>query len=173
MSINYRRIAILAIIPLLFLSGLSAKPVSSVVRNVSGTVEYAEPGSNDFRTLRRGMRLEKGCTIRTGPNSTAILRVTPGAAMRVSPDTTVVLDEMFYNEENGEVKTRRAQVNLKEGTVSSLLKKKEASQTDFRIKTPQGAAAARGTFYGVTVQDGQTFISVKEGKVGLKLDKDQ
>ena len=35
------------------------------------------------------------------------------------------------------------------------------------MKTPQGSAAARGTFYGVTVKNGQTFYKVQEGKVGI------
>jgi hypothetical protein len=36
------------------------------------------------------------------------------------------------------------------------------------VKTPQGVAAARGTFYGVTVKDGQTYVAVKHGKVGVE-----
>ena len=42
-----------------------------------------------------------------------------------------------------------------------------AKFTDFKIQTPQGVAAARGTFYAVSVVHGKTFVSVDPGKVGL------
>jgi len=74
---------------------------------------------------------------------------------------------MEFEKQGEEVKTRKARVNLTSGTVSALLDKRNPKATDFRIETPQGSAAARGTFYGVSVTDGQTFVSVKEGKVGV------
>ena len=56
---------------------------------------------------------------------------------------------------------------LSSGTISALLDHRDPEATDFKIETPQGSAAARGTFYGVSVVDDQTFVSVKEGKVGV------
>ncbi len=151
----------------LFFAVAHAEKMNAVVKNIEGSAEYALPGSVDFQLLTLTTVLPYGTTIKTGEGSSAIIRVVPGAAMQVAEKTTVVIDGMEFEKQGEEVKTRKARVNLTSGTVSALLDKRNPKATDFRIETPQGSAAARGTFYGVSVTDGQTFVSVKEGKVGV------
>lgn len=145
-----------------------AKPVKAKVRSVEGPVEFAMPDSNQFKPLRPGMLLSAGSKVRSGPGAEAIITVTPGAALRVAENTEVTLDEMAFDQAGSKVTERKARIDLTSGTVSTLIDKGDPEVTDFKIKTPQGSAAARGTFYGVTVKDGQTYVKVEEGKVGFQ-----
>jgi hypothetical protein len=151
---------------------LSAEPVKATVQSVKGDVKFAMPGSIFFKKLATGTTLSSGSIIKTGAASEAVISVTPGAAMRVDENTTVAISDMEFEKVDGKVVKRAANIQLSEGTLSSLLDSKNPEATDFRVKTPQGTAAARGTFYGVSVVDGQTFVKVEEGKVGFQKNPD-
>ena len=164
--------AILAVIALSFLSlgAAQAAPVDAVVKSVTGSVEAADAGSTAFHSVAAGDKLSAGTTIKTGAGSEAIIVATPGAAVRIDENTTVQVQDMQFTNaaDAGDGKLRRkATLDLTSGTVSSLIDHSTPDQTDFVVKTPQGSAAARGTFYGVTVKNGQTFYKVQEGKVGI------
>ena len=159
------------IIPLLSLifafNIVNAEKVRATVTSVKGKVEYNEPGSLFPKPLKSGDKLSSGSIIRTGPGSEVVVAITPGSAIRIDENTVIAINDMEYSEEGGKVTARKARIQLSAGTLSSLLDDKTPEVTDFRIETPQGTAAARGTFYGVSVVDGQTFVKVQEGKVGF------
>ena len=154
----------------LFLFGfgvaLAVNPVSAAdkahVTSVSGKVTYTTPGSAEPAPLTAGTEIPIGSRVRTGSNGTAVVVVVSGAAMQISENSDVSIDAM-----SSDTAKRKALVTLKTGTVSALIDPKRSKQTDFKIQTPQGVAAARGTFYGVTVQKGKTYVGVKKGKVGV------
>lgn len=156
------------LIGFMFCVGVNAAPVKAKVHSVKGTVVYAAPGSDAFRPLTRGMLLSRGTTVRTGAGAEAVIVAVPGAAMRIDANSTVVLDEMDFSQIGDVVTKRKARVELRSGTVSALLEKDAPEINDFRIQTAQGVAAARGTFYAVTVEDDKTFVAVREGKVGTR-----
>jgi hypothetical protein len=56
-------------------------------------------------------------------------------------------------------------LDLKNGTMGALVKPEVKGKMDFRIKTPSGVAAARGTFYSVAVENGKGYVQTKEGEV--------
>jgi hypothetical protein len=146
---------------------LEAEVADAVVRKIDGYAEYAEPGSTEFQPLQVSKKIKVGTTIKTAEKSEVVLRVVPGAAMKIAEKTTVTLDNMAFEGSGANVTSRTANINLSEGTVSALLDKTDPKGTDFKIKTPQGSAAARGTFYGVSVKDGQSYVRVQEGSVGI------
>jgi hypothetical protein len=160
------------LLPLLFAGlltpPLQADPTQAKVSSVTGPVTYAQPGSSEFKNLSEGMQLQAGSKIRTGKNGEAVVVIVPGAAMQISPNSEVTVDSMSVNETaSGETAKRKALVSLSNGTVSALIDPKRSKETDFKIQTPQGVAAARGTFYAVTVENGKTYVGVKKGKVGV------
>ena len=149
----------------------AAAPVDSVVKSVTGDVQAAPPGGS-FSSISAGQKLKAGTTIKTGAGGQAVVCVTPGAATRIDENTTVTLDDMEFSKNAGDITRRKATLDLKSGTVSSLIDHSTPDVTDFTVQTPQGAAAARGTFYAVTVKDGNTFYKVQEGKVGVSAKDD-
>jgi hypothetical protein len=143
----------------------AAAPVRAVVFSVSGTVEGAPPGSSSFRSLSKGDHLDIGSTVRTGSNGVAVLVTTPGSAIQVGNDSEVKLTELAFAKASGSITQREAHVQLMSGVVSALIDPHTPTVTDFEIQTPEGVAAARGTFYAVLVYEGKTYVGVKEGKV--------
>ena len=146
----------------------TAEKVRSTITEVNGKVEYKEPGSLFPKKLVVGTKLSSGTVIMTGPGASVVVAITPGSAIRVDEKTVISLNDMQFETVDGKVVTRKARIQISSGTLSALLDDKTPEVTDFRIETPQGTAAARGTFYGVSVVDGQTFVKVQEGKVGFQ-----
>ena len=157
----------LATIALVLISAatLQAATVNATVFSVSGTVEFAAPGSASFSPLKKGQVLEVGSTVRTGDDGVAVLVTTPGSAIQIGNGSILKLNELAFAKAGGAVTERKAVLQLDSGVVSALIDPSTPKVTDFKIQTPQGAAAARGTFYAVLVFHGKTYVGVKEGKV--------
>jgi hypothetical protein len=145
---------------------LEAAPVDARVFSVSGKVEAAPPGSTEFAQIREGQTLKDGTMLRTASDGRATVVTTPGSAVRIEPDTQLTLNEMAFETKNGKIAERRARIDLQSGTVSALIDRKTPNVTDFKVRTPQGIAAARGTFFAVSADKSQTYVAVREGKVG-------
>lgn len=143
-----------------------AETVKAIVDSVHGTVEAAPPGSSSFAPLHKGQELSVGTTIRTGSDGTAIIATTPGSAIKLGSDSNLRLNALAFARTGGAVTQREAHLQLTSGVVSALIDPSTPKITDFQVETPQGAAAARGTFYAVMVYNGKAYVSVKRGKVG-------
>ncbi len=154
-------------IGLMLLSALSlqAATIQAKVFSVSGTAEFAPPGSSSYAPLTKGQSLPIGTTVRTGDNGIAVLVTTPGSAIQVGNSSIVKLTALAFAKSGNDVTERTATVQLTNGVVSALIDPSTPKITNFKIQTPQGAAAARGTFYAVLVYHGKTYVGVKEGKV--------
>jgi hypothetical protein len=150
---------------------VAAAPVRALVFSVSGTAEGAPPGSSSFRPLQKGDHLDIGSTVRTGSNGVAVVVTTPGSAIQIGNDSEVKLTEMAFAKAGGSITQREAHVQLMSGVVSALIDPHTPTVTDFQIQTPEGVAAARGTFYAVLVYEGKTYVGVKEGKVAASSSK--
>jgi hypothetical protein len=154
---------------LLFTSiGVRAATVSAQVFSVSGTVEYAAPNSSSYAPLKKDATLEIGSTVRTGDDGIAVLVTTPGSAIQIGNSSVVKLNKLAFAKSGGDVTQRQAVLQLTTGVVSALIDPSTPKITDFQVQTPEGAAAARGTFYAVLVYHGKTYVGVKEGKVAVK-----
>ncbi len=144
----------------------SAATISASVYSVSGDAEFAAPGSSHFAPLQKGQTLPVGTTVRTGDNGVAVLVTTPGSAVQVGNDSVLKINELAFKKSDGDVSQREAHLQLTSGVVSALIDPSTPKVTDFQVQTPEGAAAARGTFFAVLVYHGKTYVGVKEGKVG-------
>ena len=147
---------------------LQAATVNAQVFSVSGTVEFAGPGSSSYAPLKKGQSLAIGSTVRTGDNGIAVLVTTPGSAIQVGNSSILKINKLAFAKSGSEVTQRTAVLQLTSGVVSALIDPSTPKVTDFRVQTAEGAAAARGTFYAVLVYHGKTYVGVKEGKVAVK-----
>jgi hypothetical protein len=147
-------------------TALRAEPVKAVVESVQGTVEFAPPGSTSFAPLQKGQELAVGSTIRTGSDGSADIMTTPGSAIQLGADSNLRLNALAFAKSGSTVTQREAHLQLTSGVVSALIDPSTPKITDFQVQTPEGSAAARGTFYAVMVSHGKTYVSVEQGKVG-------
>ena len=144
---------------------LQAAGVSASVYSVSGVAEYAGPGSSSYAPLKKGQILATGSTVRTGDDGIAVLVTTPGSAVQVGNNSILKINELAFDKSGSSVTQREAHLQLTSGVMSALIDPSTPTITDFRVQTPEGAAAARGTFFAVLVYHGKTYVGVKEGKV--------
>ena len=158
----------LFLIVLLTSATLRAATVNAQVFSVSGTCEFAAPNSSSYAPLKKGQSLEIGSTVRTGDDGIAVLVTTPGSAIQIGNASVVKLNKLAFAKSGGDVTQRQATLQLTQGVVSALIDPSTPKITDFQVQTPEGAAAARGTFYAVLVYHGKTYVGVKEGKVAVK-----
>jgi hypothetical protein len=147
---------------------LRAETVQAKVDSITGTVEFAPPGSASFAPLKKGQVLAVGSTIRTGGDGTAVITTTPGSAIQLGNNSNLRLNALAFAKSGDQVTQREAHIQLNNGVVSALIDPSTPKITDFQVQTPEGAAAARGTFYAVVVHNGKTYVSVDQGKVGTK-----
>jgi hypothetical protein len=157
-------------IAFMLLSGasLQAATVNAQVFSVSGSCEFAGPGSSSYAPLKKGQVLPIGSTVRTGDDGVAVLVTTPGSAIQVGNNSNLKINQLAFAKSGSSVTQRQAVLQLNTGVVSALIDPSTPKITDFQVQTPEGAAAARGTFYAVLVYEGKTYVGVKEGKVAVK-----
>jgi hypothetical protein len=122
--------------------------LKAVVSEVSGKVEI-KSSEGGWRPAKAGMSIERGYSIATGFDSTAILEIGQ-SILRVRPLTRMRLEELVQKE--GTVTT---DLFLKVGKVKAEVKTGSGVPQKFTLKGPVSTAAVRGTefeFDGFTVK---------------------
>tara|TARA_R110002096_G_scaffold27577_10_gene84207 strand:+ start:185 stop:706 length:522 start_codon:yes stop_codon:yes gene_type:complete len=139
---------------------LGAEPVSGTVTVAVGEVNAVTEEGAKANPVEKGDKVAVGTTIKTGADSRAVIVITPRSAIRVGENSEVLIETIDV-----EATPSLVMIDVKDGSLGALLKPNTAGELDFRVRTPSGVAAARGTFYAVAVKDGKGFVQVKEGKV--------
>lgn len=129
---------------------------------VVGDVKVTPPGAGAAAPAKQGAVVKIGSTITTGAGARAVLVTTRQSAVRIAENSSVVVEGLQDSEA-----TPKVSLDLKNGSMGALIQPQAQTSMDFKIKTPSGVAAARGTFYAVAVEDGKGFVQVKEGKVAV------
>jgi len=139
----------------------SGKPVpqfghARLVENTAGVTGAAPPA------------IAVGSTVRTGDDGVAVLVTTPGSAIQLGNSSVLKINKLAFAKSGSDVTERTASLQLTSGVVSALIDPSTPKITDFQVQTPEGAAAARGTFYAVLVYHGKTYVGCKEGHVAVR-----
>ena len=139
-----------------------AEPGSGEVTVAVGDVQATPPDGGPAVAVAAGDAVAVGSTVSTGPGSRAVIVMTPRSAIRLSENSVAVIEEIDLA-----AAAPKVTVDLKGGSLGALLDSGAGGEMDFRIKTPSGVAAARGTFFAVVVEDGKGFAQVREGKIEI------
>ena len=101
-------------------------------------------------------------TVTTDSGAEVYIQVFPGIVATVDRNTEVVIDTLKVNgPKEDAASVREALLDLKKGNIVSQLDPAKKEVNNYKIKTPKGVAAARGTVYSVTV-DGQNYVVTTE-----------
>jgi hypothetical protein len=141
---------------------LPAEPESGKVTVAVGDVQVIAKAGDAPVAIKAGDKVAIGSTITTGAGARAVVVITSRSAIRIAENSEVVLEVIDET-----VLPKKVTVDLKDGSLSALLKPNAAGELDFQVRTPSGVAAARGTFFSVAVKDGKGFAQVKEGRVDV------
>jgi hypothetical protein len=145
-----------------------SKPLSAVVVAVSGNVKLQRPGAADRMDIASGTLIPTNAELFSGANAEASVGISSGLALTLKNDTHLKILEAGETLRPDGVLARSAVIEVFEGRVVVLLPEKQREIFDLKIKTPQGTIKPRGTFYALMVKEGQSFLAVSEGKVGLE-----
>jgi hypothetical protein len=117
------------------------------------------PANAPQRQAALGQRLNNNDVVVTSPNTRAAIRFTDdGSLMRLNPSSQLRITT--GGDRNAVTKT----LELEFGELWAKVTKKDAAQ--FRVQTPAGVAAVKGTEFIVRVdQDGRTTVITLEGVV--------
>jgi hypothetical protein len=141
--------------------GLAAESNGQVSVAV-GKVALIPMGGSAETVLKVGDAVPVGSTVKTGPASRAVIKTTKQSAIRIAENSQAVFMELVDSDTAPKVL-----VDLKSGSLGALIQPQAQSTMDFKVKTPSGIAAARGTMFAVAVEDGKGFVKVEHGKVDV------
>lgn len=136
-------VVLLAVVLLSPLALASAIPGRAEVRAIKGTATYSTNGGPS-KTLRVGMILRSGTTIKTGSNSSVDLFLGISAGVvRLVDNSTISFDKLTLRETGADTAVE-VQIHLPDGELYfNVNKLSEASR--YEIKMPSGVAGIRGT----------------------------
>ena len=137
-----------------------SKKGTAKVNGLRGSAQFSKDGSA-WSPLKVGTVLSSGGVIKTGPASSVDLYLKDnGPVVRVTPDTTLALDKLLFDDTGADVVVE-TQLDLKNGRILGTVKKLAAA-SKYEIKIPTGTVGIRGTQYDVSTS-GQ--VRVLEGQV--------
>lgn len=127
-----------------------------------GSVTLIPAGGGAETPLKVGDAVPVGSTVKTGMASRAVIKTTKQSAVRIAENSQAIFMELVDSDAAPKVL-----IDLKAGSMGALIQPQAQAVMDFKIKTPTGIAAARGTMYAVSVEDGKGFVKVEHGKVDV------
>lgn len=157
--------ACLAVTPLL--------AYESSVKIASGTVEVLKDGKV-LRKAVTGEALAAGESVRTGKNSTAIVLLDGGTAIKLKESSEIRLSDLSGSAAEG---NRKTMLNLLSGSVFSKVSKLKQNE-DFAITSASTVAGVRGTSFFMAFgkardnkKEADLWLCVNEGRVEVKGEK--
>ena len=135
----------------------------AVVRVVyaRGDVRVEKAGAG-FEELSLGTELSIGARIVTGVHSYANVEFADGSTMQIGPESEVVFDTLSAYRDTGMVDSR---VRIDRGAGSSKVEPQVGPGSVYRIATPLGVAAVRGTEFRTRSGSGASFVETVGGAV--------
>ena len=125
---------------------------------VNGSVSIALPNGGGSAAV--GTELPVGTAITTSGGGQATIKFFDGTIAIVQPDTNVAIQTHTVTSQGGVVQKENTQLDLRSGGVVASLDPAKKNLTNFRVRTPKGVAAARGTVFAVRVTQSTSNASV-------------
>lgn len=157
--------AVLMVVGLVMVQSLLILQRVAAVEDVQGMVWVRQRGHEEFVPLADRPRVAAGDMIRTDPNGRVDLHYVDGTRMRIGPATRMTVLKSHHNAATqADVQTFKLDI----GRVWIRVLKVLSQKSKFEVVTPTATAGVRGTIFAVEVKpDGETLVSVKEGKVAI------
>ncbi len=132
---------------------------------VIGDVEVLARGETEWKPAEKGMGLDEGYSIRSGPDSKAIAVFAEKVIMAVEQNSDIGLEKLQ--------KSRRHGINFKmglnKGQMWTDVGRLKTKRSKFYVETPQAVTGVRGTVFTVEVlPDNTTKVGVIKGSVDVR-----
>lgn len=138
----------------------------ATVSSVAGDVQVQKSGSNAWTAVKDGSLLRAGDRIKVGAKSSCVLKWSNGNVMKLSPFTSIRIDQLEKNLAAG---TENSSLSMWNGKVYAKAKKQNNPSSTFEIRTTTALAGVRGTELAVSVSpDETTTVECYSGVVSVK-----
>jgi hypothetical protein len=132
-----------------------------------GDVRATSSTQGDHRKLKRRTPVFTDDTLTTGASSKAQFRMTDGGVVALKENTVLTITDYQFNGEEG---GNSVVLDLVQGGMRSITGEVKAERGDYKLKTPMGSMAIRGTHYEVELLDEKLWIAVWHGAVDVTVD---
>jgi len=137
----------------------------ALVLKTTGQVQINNSSNGAWQNALRGMRLNAGSQVRTGEQSLAAIVFTDDKSLLKVRSNSKVMINGRREEESSSSRRIIKTIAMEFGELWAKVTK---SNSPFRIETPSGVAAVKGTvFYGVIDGSGKFHIICLDGAVEL------
>ncbi len=138
---------------------LRAVPQVAEVLRIQGEVSVQRAGGT-VQPLASGETLAAGDLLRTGPQSSAVLRFADGSRVLLRPDSQLRLERLLRRGDSPVVDT---QLRLDAGSADSQVQRQTSPR--FQIRTPVANLGVRGTDFRTRIAGQGTTLEVLGGQV--------
>lgn len=152
--------AAVALTTLTSLAQAQDRAVEATVTALTGSATF-KVGTGAAQPIAVGTKLPKGAEIATGDQSKLTIQAHDGIVAVAGAKTTITVDELSVSSTG----MRNAQIGLKSGNLASSLDPAKKNQNNYKVSTPKGVAAARGTTYSVAYDGVIYSVTVVAGVV--------
>ena len=144
---------------------MSVAHAGATVTYLTGKAEVKSSGKAAWKTVKKGVSLREGHTVRTSKKTRVELKFRDGSIMRVGPES-----KMTVNAAKFEGKTRsKVSVRLWVGKVWSKVVKAARGTSSFEVRTENAVGGVRGTSFAVfAAADASAIVRVYAGSVGVR-----
>ena len=119
---------------------------------IGGEVGGRASENEEFRPLADGEILQAGMTIRTGPESFAVITYFEGSTVSIDPSTTLVIEALGADPDGSTTIQMQQLVGRTWHSVQKLL----SGGSKYEVRTPTATASVRGTLFEVGVEQDET-----------------
>jgi len=130
-----------------FLGGGRALGAATTVSIISGDIQIRHAAAGTFAAATDGEIVLAGDTIRTGPDSRAVLTYFEGSTVTVEPDSELVIESVGARTDGSTVVVMQQNLGRTWHVVSRLV----SGNSKYEVKTPASTASVRGTAFMVTI----------------------
>ena len=146
---------------------LKWQPIPAKVIAVIGDSFVISPPASEKKKIVMGSELHSGDIVQTSDNANVVLEFADESQLFIRAQSEVVLDSVSVFHETGMVDTH---LRLKRGSVENKVKPQNDSGSRYRITTPPGTAAVRGTVFRVSTDAEIMRSEVLKGGVHIATD---
>ncbi len=142
-----------------------AKITEARVMVVKGSVTATDPATAAEMKPVRDSEIQVGSTIGTAGKSSVLMEPNPGSAVLVLEKSNVRLSEDDLKQKGETIIGRKTVLTMSNGKVQAALAHPQGSSIDFKVRTPECVAAARGTVFQVYSANGSTIATCAQASL--------
>ncbi len=137
---------------------LVKRPAPAQVVSVNGVVTHA-----DGTAVVVGDQIRSGQALATADEGRTLIRFADGSTLEIGPEAEVTFDILSAYGDSGMVDTL---VRFQRGRgVARVVKQTQGAR--FRVSTPTGIAAVRGTEFRISSESERSLVETTEGSIGF------